>query len=193
MGGFMKRVGLYARVSTLDGQTTETQLRELRVFAERKGFQVVREYVDEGVSGVKQSRPALDELMRDARMGLLDVVVVWRFDRFSRSVLHLVQSLEEFRALQVDFVSLSEAIDTSTPMGRMIFTITGAFAEFERNVIRERVVAGMGRARAEGKHLGRPRRIFDRDRAKELKASGMSLRQIAEELGVGKDTVRAAL
>jgi len=163
------------------------------VFAERKGFQVVREYVDEGVSGVKQSRPALDELMRDARMGLLDVVVVWRFDRFSRSVLHLVQSLEEFRALQVDFVSLSEAIDTSTPMGRMIFTITGAFAEFERNVIRERVVAGMGRARAEGKHLGRPRRIFDRDRAKELKASGMSLRQIAEELGVGKDTVRAAL
>src|SRR6059036_277666 len=138
------------------GQNPETQLLPLREYAAHRGFSVVDEYIDVGISGSKDSRPALDRLMKDARARHFDVVIVARFDRFARSVSHLLRALEEFNHLGVDFVSLSESIDTSTPMGKMIFTVLGAVAELERNLIKERVQMGITRARKQGKALGRP-------------------------------------
>ena len=132
---------LYCRVSTTD-QNVDVQLTALREYAERRGWQVAGEYVDQGVSGSKEKRPALDKLMADARRRAMDAVVVFRFDRFARSVSHLARALDEFRALGIEFVSLHEAIDTSTAMGRAMFHIAGAFAELEREIIRERVKAG---------------------------------------------------
>ena len=135
------------RVSTKGhGQTTDTQALALREYAERRGFEIVGEYRDEGISGSKDSRPALDRLMRDARTRKFEVVIVARFDRFARSVSHLLRALDEFNHLGVDFISLSESIDTSTPVGKMIFTVLGAVAELERNLIRERVHMGISRA-----------------------------------------------
>src|SRR3989304_6095729 len=163
MGAVMKRAALYMRVSTKNhGQTTETQALALRDYATHRGLTIVEEYRDEGVSGSKDSRPALDRLMKDARARKFDVVIVARFDRFARSVSHLLRALEEFGHLGVDFISLSEAVDTSTPMGKMIFTVLGAVAELERNLIRERVVMGLDRAKRQGIRLGRPKRIGDR-------------------------------
>ena len=147
---------LYMRVSTKGhGQTTDTQALALREYSQRRGFEVLGEYRDEGISGSKDSRPALDRLMKDARARKFDVVIVARFDRFARSVSHLLRALEEFSHLGIDFVSLSESIDTSTPMGKMIFTVSGAVAELERNLIKERVHMGISRARKQGKRLGR--------------------------------------
>lgn len=188
------KVALYARVSTLDkGQNPETQLQPLREYAVLRDFTIVEEFVDSGVSGAKDRRPALDRLMKAARKREVDAVVVARFDRFGRSTRHLVTTLEEFQALGVDFVSLNESIDTSTPMGKMVFTVLAAVAELERNIIQERVKAGLKRARKEGKVLGRPARVFDHERAQVMWKEGKSLRQIAEVLGVGKDTVRGVL
>jgi DNA invertase Pin-like site-specific DNA recombinase len=145
---------IYARVSTSD-QSTDMQLAALRQYAERRGWQLCREYVDEGVSGSRERRPALDRLLADARRRAFGAVVVFRFDRFARSVSHLARALDEFRALGIEFVSLHEAVDTSTPMGRAMFHIAGAFAELEREIIRERVKAGLQNARRRGKRLGR--------------------------------------
>jgi len=164
-----KRIALYARVSTskcekcgkrqsdhegLDheyrGQDSEVQLRELREYVERRGWQITEIYTD-SVSGTKNSRPGLDKLMGDAARRRFDVLVVWRFDRFARSVSHLLSALEQFQALGIDFVSLSENVDTSTPMGKMVFTVLGAVAELERSLIVERVKAGLRNARAKGK------------------------------------------
>ena len=185
-----KRAALYLRISTKNhGQTTETQAVALREYAAHRGFDIAEEYRDEGISGSKDSRPALDKLMRDARARKFDVVIVARFDRFARSVSHLLRALEEFGHLGVDFVSVSESIDTSTPMGKMIFTVLGAVAELERNLIRERVVMGLDRARKQGKKLGRPRTLVDREKVAALRAQGLSLRQIATELKVSKDKV----
>ena len=151
-----RRAALYMRISTKNhGQTTETQALALSEYAAHRGFTVTEEYRDEGISGSKDSRPALDRLMKDARMRKFDVVIVARFDRFARSVSHLLRALEEFSHLGVDFVSLSESVDTSTPMGKMIYTVLGAVAELERNLIRERVHMGLSRARKQGKQLGR--------------------------------------
>src|SRR5499433_2952049 len=152
---------LYMRVSTKGhGQTTDTQAVALHEYAQRRGFEVI-EYRDEGISGSKDSRPGLDRLMKDARARKFDVVIVARFDRFARSVSHLLRALEEFGHLGIDFVSLSESIDTSTPMGKMIFTVLGAVAELERNLVKERVAMGISRARKQGKALGRPRVEID--------------------------------
>jgi len=182
----MKRAALYMRVSTKGhGQTTETQAVALREYAAHRGFEITEEYRDEGISGSRDSRPALDKLMKDARARKFDVVIVARFDRFARSVSHLLRALEEFSHLGVDFVSLSESIDTSTPMGKMIFTVLGAVAELERNLIKERVHMGISRARKAGKQLGRPRRIFDRERALAMLQS-MSAREVARQLGVSR-------
>ena len=149
------RVALYARVSTKNnGQNPETQLVALREYAANRGFEITEEYVDLGVSGSKDRRPALDRMMKDARTRTIDAVLVTRFDRFARSTKHLVTSLEEFQALGVDFVSLGESVDTSTPMGKMIFTVLGAVAELERSLIKERVAMGLERARKEGKPHG---------------------------------------
>ena len=190
----MKRAALYMRVSTKGhGQTTETQAVALRDYAGHRGFTIVEEYRDEGISGSKDSRPALDRLIRDARARKFDVVVVARFDRFARSVSHLLRALEEFSHLGVDFVSLSESIDTSTPMGRMIFTVLGAVAELERNLIKERISMGISRARKQGKALGSPRVEIDPLQVVGLRARGYSLNQIANELGIGRGTVERAL
>jgi len=183
---------LYMRVSTKGhGQTTDTQALALREYAELRGFEIVGEYRDEGISGSKDSRPALDRLMKDARALKFDVVIVARFDRFARSVSHLLRALEEFSHLGVDFVSLSESIDTSTPMGKMIFTVLGAVAELERNLIKERVHMGISRARKQGKRLGRPKRVFDREKAHRMLQS-MSVREVARQLGVSRGVVERA-
>src|SRR5262249_10943047 len=184
---------LYMRVSTKGhAQTTETQAVALRDYAGHRGFDVIEEYRDEGISGSKDSRPALDRLMKDARARHFDVVIVARFDRFARSVSHLLRALEEFSHLGVDFVSLSESIDTSTPMGKMIFTMLVAVAELERNLIRERVQMGISRARKQGKALGRPRVEVDSRQIAGLRARGRSWNEIAKELGIGKGTAQRA-
>lgn len=184
-----KRAAIYARVSTVAGQSPQMQLDVLREFAARRELIVVEEFVDAGESGGKARRPALDRLMRAARRRAFDVVLVYRFDRFARSVRHLVTALDEFQALDVDFVSYSESLDTSTPMGRAVFSIVGALAELERSLIRERAVEGQRRARARGKHIGRPRREVDEAAIVELHASGLSLRAIARRIGVCRSVV----
>src|SRR5713101_56414 len=152
------RAAIYARVSTIgNGQSPEMQLRELREYCERRGWQIAGEYVDSGISGAKDSRPELNRLLADAHRRRFDSVVVWKFDRFARSVSHLLRALETFKALGIEFVSLSEQVDTSTPMGKMVFTVLGAVAELERSLIVERVKAGLRNARAKGRRLGRPR------------------------------------
>lgn len=187
------RVGLYARVSTQNGQQDpEVQLRELREHCARRGWQISSEYVDH-ISGAKDKRPELDRLMADAHRRRFDAVVVWRFDRFARSVSHLLRALETFRALGVEFVSLSEQVDTSTPTGKMVFTVLGAVAELERSLIVERVKAGLRNARAKGKRLGRPRVSVSLAKIQELRAEGLTLRDIATRCRVSKTTVIRSL
>jgi|ERR1051325_4945986 DNA invertase Pin-like site-specific DNA recombinase len=186
-----KRAALYARVSTRQhGQNPETQLLPLRDLSTARGLTIIDEYVDIGISGAKSSRPELDRLMRDSRKRRFDVVLVFRFDRFARSVKHLVMALEEFHALGIDFVSLNESIDTSTPMGKMVFTILAAVAELERALIRERVQAGVDRARRQNKRLGRPRVIVDREKVRRwIEEDGRSVKSVAKDLGIGRATV----
>lgn len=184
------RAALYARVSTLhNGQDPEMQLRELREYCSRRGWQVAGEFVDVGISGAKEKRPELDRLLADAHRRRFDSVVVWKFDRFARSVSHLLRALETFQALGLEFVSLSEQMDTSTPTGKMVFTVLGAVAELERSLIAERVRAGLRNARAKGKRLGRPPRELDEKRIAALRAQGVGWRAIAKQLGVGVGTL----
>jgi len=187
------RVALYARVSTLNGQHPEMQLAELREYASRRGWKIAGEYVDEGVSGSKESRPELNRLMGDAHGRQFDIVLVWKIDRFGRSLKHLVNALADLDAYGVTFASLKDNLDLSTPSGRLTFQIIGAMAEFERALIQERVKAGLHNARRNGKQLGRPRRIVDLDDIARMKAEGHSLRNIAKKLGVGYGTVRQRL
>jgi DNA invertase Pin-like site-specific DNA recombinase len=188
------RVAIYARVSTTNhGQDVGMQTRELRQFAEARSWTVAGEYVDAGVSGAKDSRQELNRLMADAHKRRFDVVCVWRFDRFARSVSHLLRALETFKALGIDFVSYSEQMDTSTPAGKMVFTVLGAVAELERSLIVERVRAGLRNARAKGKKLGRPRALVDAARIARLHAQGRSIREIADELGYSRSLVHKTL
>jgi len=187
------RVGIYARVSTRD-QSTETQLLDLRRYTRERGWQVFKEYIDEGISGTKDSRPALNELMNDAKKRRFDAILVWRFDRFARSTRHLINALEEFKNLGIDFVSFQENIDTSSPLGSAIFTIISAVAQLERDIIAERVKAGLRRARESGKVLGRPRGMtIDSERAQELRQQGLTMARIAEEMSTSAATVCRAL
>jgi DNA invertase Pin-like site-specific DNA recombinase len=184
---------IYARVSTLNGgQDPTLQTRELKEYCQRRGWQVFDCYVDNGFSGKKDSRPQLNRMMQDAHERRFDVVVVWRFDRFARSVSHLLRALETFNSLGVQFVSLSEQVDTSTPTGKMVFTVLGAVAELERNLIVERVRAGLRHARAKGKRLGRPKKSVDAAQIKSMRVAGDSWRVIARRLGVSVGTVFAA-
>lgn len=184
---------VYARCSTINaGQDPSMQTRELTEYCQRRGWEVFDLYVDNGVSGRKDSRPALNRLMGDAHARRFDVVVCWRFDRFSRSVSHLCRALETFNALDIQFVSLCEQVDTSTPTGKLVFTILGAVAEGERNIIAERVRSGLKNARAKGKRLGRPTKSVDVDRIKSLRASGHSWRTIAGMMKLSIGTVYAA-
>ena len=185
-----KVAALYARVSTLD-QNCEVQLEDLRRYADKR-FASYCEYTGAGVSGTQRHRPQLDTLMRDARRRLFDVVLVWKFDRFARSLKHLIESLDEFSALGIDFISLTEGIDTTTPAGQLLFHIVGAVAQFERDLIAERVRAGMAHARAMGKRIGRPRAGVDVASVVSLRSQGQSWRQIARVLSVPVSRVRRA-
>jgi len=186
------RVALYARVSTLSGQNPEMQLRELREYCDRRGLKIVEEYVDKGISGSRERRPALDRLLADCHKCTVDAVVVYRYDRFARSLRHLVNALEEFRSLGIDFISLREGVDTSTPNGRLVFGIFASIAEFERELIRDRVRSGLSSARAKGKRLGRPRSYVDVDRIAALRSSGASWRIISSEMGLAVGTLHKA-
>jgi DNA invertase Pin-like site-specific DNA recombinase len=182
-----KRVGLYVRVSSGE-QNTELQVNELTEYAAFRKWGIVETYADK-MSGAKDRRPALDRLMADAKRGKFDVVVVWRFDRFARSTRFLLEALEQFNSLGIDFVSLQESIDTSTSTGKAIFTILGAVAELERSTIRERVVAGQRAAKRRGVRFGRPTVEVDTDLALKLRKEGLSWRDISAEVGVPKDTL----
>jgi DNA invertase Pin-like site-specific DNA recombinase len=184
------RVAIYARVSTANnGQVPTMQTRELREYAERRGWTVAGEYVDIGISGTKEKRPELDRLMADAHRRRFDVVAVWKFDRMARSVSHLLRALETFNSLGIEFVSLSESLDTATPAGRMVFTVLGAVAELERSLIVERVRAGLRNAKAKGKRLGRPRVVVDARRIAALRSQGFGWKKIAREMSCGVSTV----
>lgn len=188
------RIVLYARISTSDkNQDPEVQLRDLRLCCQQRGWQIVGEYVDLGVSGAKESRPELDRLMADAQTKQFDAVMVWRFDRFARSTSHLLRALETFNKLGIDFVSHSEAIDTSTPTGKVMFTILGAMAEFERDILRERVKAGMRNAKAKGRQIGRKPSAINPDAVRALRAKGRTVRQIASCLGYSAGLVHKTL
>ena len=188
------KVAIYARVSTAsNGQDPTMQTRELRECAERRGWTIAGEYVDIGISGTKEKRVELDRLMADAHRRRFDMVAVWRFDRFARSTSHLLRALETFQALGIHFVSLTESVDTSTPVGKMVFTILGSVAEMERQMIVERVRAGLRNAVAKGKTLGRPRMAVDVAGIGRLRIQGRSVREIANELGYSRGLVHKTI
>jgi len=188
------RAALYARISTVNhGQDPEVQLRELRAYCERRGFEIVDEYVDTGISGSRERRPALDNLLADCRKRLVDAVVVYRYDRFARSLRQLVNALEEFRSLGIDFISIHEGVDTSTPNGRLVFGIFASIAEFERELIRDRVRSGLAAAKAKGKRIGRPKVAVDALRIASLRHQGRSWAAITRETGVTKGTAQRSL
>lgn len=180
------KAAIYARVSTFD-QEPENQLAELRRYADARGW-TASEFVDRGVSGAKDRRPALDALLQDARRRRCDVVVCWRLDRLGRNLKHLVTLLEELQALGVAFVSLAEGIDATTPAGKLQMHILAAIAEFERERIRERVLAGLQRARAQGRVLGRPRTRPPLERL--LSVSELTVQVAADRLGVSRSTLK---
>jgi len=187
------RTALYARISTSNhGQDSELQLRELREHFRRRGWEIVSEYVDNGVSGSKDSRPELNRLMADAHKRRFDALAVWKFDRFARSTSHLLRALETFQSLGVEFISLTESIDTSTPVGKMVFTILGAVAQMERELTRERIRAGLRNAKAKGRRLGRPKASVNVVQIGSLRQQGLSYKAIAQTLGISVGTVHAA-
>ncbi len=193
------RVALYARVSTADkGQDARVQTLELQEYCQRRSWSVVGEYVDVGISGTKENRPELDRLMADAHRRRFDAVLCWKFDRFARSVSHLLRALETFRSLGIDFISFSEQLDTSTPTGKMVFTVLGAVAELERSLIVERVRAGMRNARAKGRRIGRPPRTYlNQDARRSIfeayAMGGVSLRQLAVRFDTSIGTVQRCI
>ena len=186
------RVALYARVSTLNGQNPEMQLSELREYAARRGWTVSGEYVDHGVSGSKESRPELNRLTADAHRRAFDAVLVWKIDRYGRSLKHLVNALADLSAYGVAFVSFRDNLDLSTPSGRLMFQIIGAMAEFERSLIQERVRAGLRNARAKGKKFGRPRARVDAVSVAALRSDGLSWSDVCRRLKVSKGTAQRA-
>ncbi|MEK6580240.1 MAG: recombinase family protein [Bdellovibrionota bacterium] len=172
-----KRVAIYARVSTHDKQDPEMQLRELREYCRARGFTIFQEFIDRN-SGAKERRIGLDALMEAARKRRFDMVLVWRFDRFARSTKHLIQALDEFKRLQIDFISFQENLDTSTPIGECMFTIISAIGQLERSLIRERIMGGLRNARAKGRQIGRPKQRND-ILIRNLRSQGYSFRKIS--------------
>jgi DNA invertase Pin-like site-specific DNA recombinase len=187
------RTALYARVSTNDkGQDPEVQMREMREFCPRRGWEIVDAYIDSGISGSKERRPQLDRLMADARKRKFDAVLVYRFDRFARSMRQLVNALAEFQSLGIEFISLHEGIDTSTPNGRLVFGIMASIAEFERELIRDRVKSGIQHARAKGRRLGRPRVHVNAAQIANLRRQDRSWAEISTETGLSAGVVKRA-
>lgn len=190
----MSKIAIYARVSTVNlGQSPEMQLFALKEYCKARGLSIYKEYVDEGISGSCNSRPALNQLMDDARKRKFDMLIVYRFDRFARSTKHLITALEEFRSLGIDFISYSENIDTSSPLGKAVFVIVSAVAELERNIIRERVIAGLKNAQSKGKRLGRPTISYNKKQIVELCGTGISKRAVAKKCGVSHSTILRVL
>ncbi len=187
-----KKVAIYVRVSTKD-QSVDMQLNDLERYSKERGLSVFKIYQDNGVSGTKETRPALSELMNDAKKRKFDIVLVWRFDRFARSTKHLVTALYEFRNLGIDFISYQENIDTSSPLGEAIFTIISAMSKLERDIIAERVKGGLRKARANGKQLGRPTGDIDINKVIEYREQGISIREIAKEMGLSRGKVERTL
>jgi len=187
----MKHCALYLRVSTLD-QHPETQLHDLRRLAVQRGFEIIEEYTDR-ISGAKARRPGLDQLMADARHGKFQVVMVWAADRLARSVRHFLEVLDELNRLNIEFVSFRENLDTGGPLGRAVAVIVSAVAELERNLIVERVRAGMRRARLEGRHIGRKPLAVDRQAVLRDRARGLSLSQLARQHQISRSSVSRLL
>lgn len=188
------KTALYARVSTSDkGQDPQMQLRELREYCERRDWTITSEYVDVGVSGSKDSRPELNKLMTDAKQRRFDAVLVWKLDRFGRSLKHLVSALSEFEALGVSFVSLRDSFDLTTPAGRLMFNMVASFAEFERDLIRERVKAGIANRRAKGFRVGRKPVVLDTGRLATLRSEGLTIREIAAQMDCSRSLVHKTL
>jgi DNA invertase Pin-like site-specific DNA recombinase len=185
----MRRIALYARVSTTD-QHTEPQLHALCTYAEARGLEIAAEYLDHGVSGAKDRRPALDRLLADARRRRFDVLGCTKLDRLARSVHHLTSLARELEALGIDLVVLDQSIDTSTPAGRLLFHVLGSIAEFERDLIRERTAAGMRAARRRGARIGRPEAAVDRVELVQGIRAGASVSALARQLGVSRPTIR---
>lgn len=177
------RAALYCRVSTRE-QNPEMQLHDLRRYAAARGFKVMGEFTDVGISGRKERRPGLDRVMALARDRAVDVILVAAFDRFGRSLAHLVRALEELQHLGVAFVSVREQLDLGSPSGRVMFAVIAAMAEFERELVRERIHAVLRRARGQGVRLGRPPKVFRRDQVAQLRAEGSSYRKIGKRLGI---------
>jgi len=192
----MKRVAIYARVST-QSQNTENQLLELRQVAERMGYMVVQEFVDHGISGAKSRihRPALDAMLKLATQRKIEMILCWDISRLGRSLQHLIEILNDLQTLKCDLYFHQNGIDTSTVTGRMIFQICGSLAEFERNLIRERVISGQQRAKSEGKHIGRPSQMTDalKTSIRLLREQGMAIKEIASTLSVGVGTVYSVI
>lgn len=188
------RVAIYARVSTVD-QTCEMQLRELREYVERRGWKVGAEYVDTGWSGAKASRPELNKLLKDAGEHRFDCVLVWKLDRFGRSVANVTQQIKQLHSWGIRFIAVTQGLDTdqNNPTAALLLHILAAVAEFEREMIRERVKAGMQAARHRGAKFGRPKGVFDRATVVKLRSGGMSEREIAKKMGVGNGTVHRIL
>jgi len=187
------KVALYTRVSTND-QSVQMQSSDLKGYCQQRRFEVYKEYADQGISGTKDKRPGLDELMDDARKKKFDAVLCWRFDRFARSTKHLITALEEFRHLGIDFISYQENIDTASPLGKAMFTIVSAIAELERNILLERVRAGLKRAKENGAILGRPKRLdLDVKELQKMRKKGLSFRQIAKQVKACPGTVYKSL
>ena len=189
-----KKVAIYARVST-DKQTCENQLNELRSIVERMQYIIVDEFIDEGISGATSSRPALDALLKSATQRRFDMVMCWSIDRLGRSLQNLIEILNELQSLKVDLFFMQQGLDTSTSAGRMMFSIFGALAEFERNLIRERVIAGQQRAISQGVKMGRPSKMNDgmKNAIKLLRERGIGIKQIARELKIGIGTVYSVI
>ena len=187
----MKRAAIYLRVSTVD-QHPETQLYDLRALADQRGYEIVTEYRDT-ICGAKSKRPGLDQMMSDARRGRFDVVVVWAFDRMARSVRHFLEVLDDLNHLNIEFVSFRENIDTGGPLGRAMIVIVGAIAELERNLIVERVRAGMRRAKLEGRNIGRRALELDEDAIRDQRDEGRTLRELAVDHRISTATVRKVL
>jgi DNA invertase Pin-like site-specific DNA recombinase len=188
----VKKAALYVRVST-NGQDPTVQTVELREFCHLRGFRIAAEFVDKGISGSRERRPALDALMVACRKRQVDAVVVYRYDRFARSLRQLVNALEEFCCLGVDFISIHEGVDTTTPNGRLVFGIFASIAEFERELIRDRVRSGIAAAKARGVHVGRPRVPVDATRIACLRRQGLSWSEVTRETGISKGTAQRAI
>jgi len=186
------KVALYLRVSTTD-QDPETQGREVRSFVASHGWDVIETYQDIGVSGARARRPALDRLVKDAWHGRFDAVIVWDLSRMARSTLHALQLLQEFEQMRVRLVAVKQTFDTDTPLGRAFFTLAAMIAELERSFLIERVRAGMARARAEGKRIGRPVRGVDLEQLRQLRTAGLSIRQIAARMEIPSSTIAKRL